>query len=60
MEVDTHSMAIGFFSFGKFLMYRDLDPENWPDWRDPASHDLLTGLADGWIDPFDFCNWLRR
>ncbi|WP_316399233.1 hypothetical protein [Bradyrhizobium sp. 33ap4] len=23
-------MVLGFFSFSKFLMYRDLDPENWP------------------------------
>ena len=24
------NIVLGFFSFAKFLMYRDLDPENWP------------------------------
>ena len=24
------AVALGFFSFGKFLMYRDLDPATWP------------------------------
>ena len=28
------SVVLGFFSFSKFLMYKDLDPDNdeWPDW----------------------------
>lgn len=30
-EVLPDDMVLGFFSFAKFLMYRDLDPENWPD-----------------------------
>ncbi|MEI9964821.1 MAG: DUF4011 domain-containing protein [Caulobacteraceae bacterium] len=29
-EVLPNAMVLGFFSFAKFLMYRDLDPENWP------------------------------
>lgn len=29
-EVLPDSMVLGFFSFSKFLMYRDLDPDNWP------------------------------
>ncbi len=29
-EVRPDAMVLGFFSFSKFLMYRDLDPENWP------------------------------
>lgn len=28
--VNPHDITLGFFSFAKFLMYRDLDPENWP------------------------------
>jgi hypothetical protein len=28
--VDTEAIALGFFSFAKFLMYRDLDPATWP------------------------------
>jgi len=30
-EVMPNAMVLGFFSFSKFLMYRDLDPENWPE-----------------------------
>ena len=29
--VDASAVAIGFFSFAKFLMYRDLDTTNWPN-----------------------------
>ena len=29
--VDRMSVVLGFFSFGKFLMYRDLDPDTWPE-----------------------------
>lgn len=29
-SVQPNSMVLGFFSFAKFLMYRDLDPETWP------------------------------
>ena len=29
-EVLPDAMVLGFFSFAKFLMYRDLDPETWP------------------------------
>jgi very-short-patch-repair endonuclease len=29
-EVRPDAIVLGFFSFAKFLMYRDLDPANWP------------------------------
>ena len=29
-EVRPNDIVLGFFSFAKFLMYRDLDPETWP------------------------------
>ena len=29
-SVEPDNIVLGFFSFAKFLMYRDLDPENWP------------------------------
>lgn len=29
-HVDRDGMQLGFFSFAKLLMLRDLDPENWP------------------------------
>ncbi|WP_152560011.1 DUF4011 domain-containing protein, partial [Hymenobacter sp. IS2118] len=39
-RVEVDSIALGFFSFGKFMLYRDLDPANWP-----AGHGLLAHPA---------------
>ncbi|MDU0369913.1 DUF3320 domain-containing protein [Hymenobacter endophyticus] len=36
-QVAPNSLALGFFSFGKLLLYRDLDPTTWP-----AENTLLT------------------
>ena len=30
-SVQPDDIVLGFFSYAKFLMYRDLDPSNWPD-----------------------------
>lgn len=30
-KIDNDGMQLGFFSFAKLLMHRDLAPENWPD-----------------------------
>jgi hypothetical protein len=30
-EVDRHAIGLGFFSFSKFLMWRDLHVESWPN-----------------------------
>ncbi|TJZ82896.1 DUF3320 domain-containing protein [Paracoccus hibiscisoli] len=30
-QVDRDGMQLGFFSFAKLLMHRDLDPANWPE-----------------------------
>ncbi len=43
-EVLPNAMTLGFFSFSKFLMYRDLEPENWPEGKSPAQHAFVTGL----------------
>ncbi|MBV8878902.1 MAG: DUF4011 domain-containing protein, partial [Planctomycetaceae bacterium] len=44
-------IALGFFSFGKFLMYKDLDPAAWPQGRRPADHPLTASLLrDGFRD----------
>jgi very-short-patch-repair endonuclease len=41
-------VALGFFSFGKFLMYKDLDPDAWPAGSKPGEHALVGGiLRDG-------------
>ncbi|WP_210521624.1 DUF3320 domain-containing protein [Hymenobacter terricola] len=41
-RVEVDSIALSFFSFGKFMLYRDLDPDNWP-----AGQSLLTHPAIG-------------
>src|SRR6185312_8852733 len=43
-SIDTDSVVIGFFSFSKFLMYRDLDPTVWPTSSGLLSHDVLQNL----------------
>ncbi|MFM1767572.1 MAG: hypothetical protein RJA22_101 [Verrucomicrobiota bacterium] len=43
-EVRPDGMALGFFSFAKFLMYRDLDPACWPEDRGLLAHPLVAGL----------------
>jgi very-short-patch-repair endonuclease len=47
-SVDPDALVLGFFSFAKFLMYRDLDPENWPKSQSPDQHPLVASLlGDG-------------
>ena len=48
-QVLPDAMVLGFFSFAKFLMYRDLDPETWPTADDATEggmldHPLITAL----------------
>ncbi len=43
-EVLPDAMVLGFFSFAKFLMYRDLDPENWPQDDGITDNSLITAL----------------
>lgn len=43
-EVKENEMVLGFFSFAKFLMYRDLDPANWPENIKLDGHPLVSGL----------------
>ncbi len=54
-EVQPDAITLGFFSFAKFLMYRDLDPQNWPV-PEMLLGPTLTGLLrDGFPrsdDPF--------
>jgi very-short-patch-repair endonuclease len=44
--IDRNSIVIGFFSFGKFLMYRDLDINNWPEHSRPEEHPVITALLE--------------
>jgi hypothetical protein len=43
-SLDRDAVFLGFFSFGKLLMYRDLDKENWPQGRGPSDHQIIQSL----------------
>ena len=45
-SVDTGAVALGFFSYAKFLMYRDLDPAAWPEGAGPGAHETLGAMLD--------------
>ena len=44
-EVLPNRIALGFFSFAKFLMYRDLNPETWPEAEKLDQHELISALV---------------
>lgn len=43
-KVVANEAVLGFFSFGKFLMYKDLDPETWPKGKSPSAHPVIGRL----------------
>jgi very-short-patch-repair endonuclease len=50
-----HYATLGFFQFGKLLLYLDLDPKKWPEGAGPLSHPVISkvlGADDG--DPGGF------
>ena len=50
-SVDNSAIALGFFSFAKFLMYRDLDANNWSD-NALTEHPVLQAvLINGFQEP---------
>ena len=50
-HVDKNSIELGFFSFGKFLIYNDLDNANWPEDAQPINHPILQSLfTNGFTD----------
>jgi hypothetical protein len=50
-EVLSDDIVVGFFSFAKLLMYRDLDPENWPQQRRIDHHELIGELLGAPANP---------
>lgn len=42
--VQPNETVLGFFSFGKFLMFKDLDPETWPKEKQPSAHPVVGRL----------------
>ncbi|OHV07475.1 DUF3320 domain-containing protein [Kushneria phosphatilytica] len=45
-EVHVDQIRLGLFSFGKFQMYTDLDPNNWPDSHQLLEHPQLEKLFE--------------
>jgi len=48
--IDRERVSLGFFSFSKFLMYRDLDVATWPDDSSPAEHPIIGALLEDGFD----------
>jgi len=45
-QVARDDVALGFFAFGKFQMYQDLQASNWPQDKQPAAHPILDSLFE--------------
>ncbi|MCE2398605.1 MAG: IS3 family transposase [Gemmatimonadetes bacterium] len=47
--VERNEVHLNFFSFSKLLIFKDLDPETWPEGSRPADHPLVRQLfgSDG-------------
>jgi hypothetical protein len=43
-SVSANEIVLGFFSFGKFLMYRDLASDIWPKEKCPTNHPILSAV----------------
>ncbi|HMO12969.1 MAG TPA: DUF3320 domain-containing protein [Pirellulaceae bacterium] len=43
-KVHPNRVVLWFFSFAKFLMFRDLDPEVWPEGKGPLANPLTRAL----------------
>ena len=43
-RVKPKEISLGFFSFAKLRMYRDLDPDQWPSGQAPGDHPILGAL----------------
>jgi len=47
-KIVENEIHLGFFKFGKFQMYQDLDSKNWPEGKEPAEHPIIKSLfGDG-------------
>jgi very-short-patch-repair endonuclease len=44
--VERDTIVLGFFSFGKYLMFRDLDPKTWPENKCPTDNPIMISLLD--------------
>lgn len=40
----SNEVVLGFFSFSKFLLWKDLDPTTWPNGQGPLEHPIIQKL----------------
>lgn len=45
-QIDRDAIYLGFFSFGKFLLFQDLSNDAWPEGTKPIDHPILKALLD--------------
>jgi len=45
-SIDADAIELGFFSFGKFLIYNDLDTGKWPKIAKPENHHNVISLLE--------------
>ena len=52
-SVDADAIHLGFFSFNKLLIYKDLDAAAWPEDRPPSNHPIIQALfgTEGFREP---------
>ena len=52
-SVDADAIHLGFFSFNKLLIYKDLDTASWPENEAPSNHAIIQALfgAQGFREP---------
>ena len=52
-SVDADAIHLGFFSFNKLLIYKDLDAAAWPEDQPPSSHPIIQALfgTEGFREP---------
>ena len=50
-RVEPDELGVGLFSFARFLLYRDLDPDAWPEGRDPAEHRVVRAVLGEGFPP---------
>ena len=43
-KIKENEIHLGFFQFGKFQMYQDLDSKNWSEDNQPADHPIIRSL----------------
>ncbi|AXY77384.1 DUF3320 domain-containing protein [Paraflavitalea soli] len=45
-KIEHNQVELGFFSFGKFMIYNDLDSNKWPADKKPALHPIVINLFE--------------